>query len=41
MYKELTDEIDLVSIGDEFVEKHEERKSIFRGFEIIGYFVTH
>ena len=32
IYKKLTDEIDLVSVGNEFVEKHEERKSIFGKF---------
>ena len=29
IYKELTDSIDLVSVGNEFVEKHEERINIF------------
>ena len=32
IYKELTDKIDLVEIGNEFTEKHENRKSVFGKF---------
>ena len=32
IYKELTDNIDLVSVGNEFVEKYEERMNIFGKF---------
>ena len=32
IYKELTDKIDLVEIGNEFAEKHENRKSVFGKF---------
>ena len=32
IYKELTDQIDIVDVGNEFVEKYEERKNIFGKF---------
>ena len=32
IYKELTEKIDLVEIGNEFAEKHENRKSVFGKF---------
>ena len=34
IYKELADKIDLIEIGNEFVEKHEDRKYIFGNFSL-------
>ena len=33
LYKELTDQIDIVDVGNKFVEKYEERKNIFGNFQ--------